>query len=59
MLLRQTENMIMMAKEGSTKILNFITPGQGLPVLGRYHIHHIMKMHWFFFTCKIFLPVSQ
>ena len=33
MLLRQTENMIMMAMEESTKILNnFITPGQGLPV---------------------------
>ena len=58
MLLRQTENMIMMAKEGSTKILNFITPGQGLPVLGRDHIHHKVKMHWVF-TCKIFLPVSQ
>ena len=38
----------MMTKEGSTKIVNFITPGAGVLVLGRGHISHIVKMHYFF-----------
>ena len=28
----------MMTKEGSTKVINFMTPGAGLLVLGRGHI---------------------
>ena len=31
--------------EASTKIVNFMTPGPGVPVLGCGHIGHIMKMH--------------
>ena len=38
----------MMTNEGSTKIVNFMTPGVGVLVLGRGHISHIEKMHYFF-----------
>ena len=37
----------MMAKEGSTKIVNFMTPGAGVLVLGRGHISHIVKMRYY------------
>ena len=47
-LIRQTKYIVMMTKEGSTKIVNFMTPGAGVLVLGRGHISHIMKMHYFF-----------
>ena len=33
----------MMTKEGSTKIINFMTPGAGVLMLGRGHISHIVK----------------
>ena len=36
----------MMIKEGSTKIVNFMTPGPGVLVQGRGHISHVMKMHY-------------
>ena len=39
---------VMMTKVGSTKIVNFMTPGAGVLVLGRGHISHIVKMHYFF-----------
>ena len=38
----------MMAKEGSTKIVNFMTPGAGVPVLGRGNKSNIVKMHYFY-----------
>ena len=38
----------MMKKEGSTKIVHFMTPGAGVLVLGCGHISHIEKMHYFF-----------
>ena len=38
----------MMTKEGSTKIVNFMTPRAGVLVLGPGHISHIVKMHYFF-----------
>ena len=34
--------------EGSTEIVNFMTPGARILVLGRGHISHKMKMHYFF-----------
>ena len=34
----------MMTKEGSTKIVNFMTPGAGVLVLGHGHISHIVKI---------------
>ena len=43
---RQTNNIVIMTKEGSTKIVNFMTPRAGVFVLGR--ISHIVKMHFFF-----------
>ena len=38
----------MMTKEGSTKIVNDMTPGTGVLVLGHGHISYIVKMHYFF-----------
>ena len=38
----------MMTTERSTKIVNFMTPGAGVLVLGRGHISHIVKMHYYF-----------
>ena len=35
---RQTEYIVMMSKEASTKIVNFMTPGAGVPVMGCGHI---------------------
>ena len=37
----------MMTKEGSTKIVNFMTPRAGVLVLRCGHISHIVKMHYF------------
>ena len=34
---RQTKCILMMTKEGSTKIVNFMTTGTGVLVLGRGH----------------------
>ena len=39
----------MMTKEGFTKIVNFMTPGAVVLVLGRDRISHKRKMHYF---CK-------
>ena len=44
-LIRQTKYVVMMTKEGSTKIVNFMTPEAGVLVLGRGHISHIVKLH--------------
>ena len=41
----QTKYVVMMNKEGSTKIVNLMTPGAGILVLGFGHISHIVKMH--------------
>ena len=38
----------MITKEWSTKIVNFMTPGAGVLVLGCGYISHIVKMHNFF-----------
>ena len=47
-LIRQTRYVVMMTKKGSTKIVNFMTPGSGVGVLGRVHLSHKVKMHYFF-----------
>ena len=44
-LIRQTKYVVMITKEGSTKIVNFMTPGAGVLVLGCGHISHIVTMH--------------
>ena len=46
-----------MTKEGSTKIVNFMTPGAEVIVLGHGHMSHIVKMHYSFF--KNFLLYSK
>ena len=38
----------MITSEGSTKIVNIMTPGAGVLVLGRGHICHKVKLHYFF-----------
>ena len=53
--IRQTKYIVMMTKERSTKIVNFMTPGAGVLVLGRGHISHIMKMHYFFKNLLLYL----
>ena len=47
-LIRLTKYVVMMTKEGSSKIVNFMTPRVGVLVLGRGHINHGVKMHYFF-----------
>ena len=37
---RQTKCIVMMTKEGSTKIVNFMNPGAGVLMLGRGHISY-------------------
>ena len=38
----------MKTMEGSTKIVNFMTPGAGVLVLGRGHISYRVKMYYSF-----------
>ena len=38
----------MMIKESFTKIVNFMTLGAGVHVLGHGNISHIVKMHYFY-----------
>ena len=44
---RQTKCIVMIAQEGSTKIVNFMTPRAGVLVLGPGHISHLVKMNYF------------
>ena len=44
--IRQTEGIVMMSKEGSTKTVNFLIPRAGILVLGRGQISHLV--HYFF-----------
>ena len=37
-LIKQTKYIVTLTKEGSTKIVNFLTPGAGVLVLGHDHI---------------------
>ena len=46
----------MMTKEGYTKIVNFMTPVEGVLVLGRVHISYIVKIHY---SVKNLLLFSQ
>ena len=42
----QINYMVMKTKEGSTKIVNFITPGAGVLKLERGLVSHILKVHY-------------
>ena len=46
----------MITKEGYAKIVNFMTPGAGVFVLGCGHLSHIVKMHYFFKKSSSLLP---
>ena len=46
----------MMSKEGSTKIVNFMTPGARVLVLGCGHISHIVKMNYSFKNLLLHSP---
>ena len=46
-LFQQTKYIVMVTKEGSIKIVNFMTPKAGVLVVGRGHLSHIVKMHYF------------
>ena len=46
--IKQSKYIIMMIKKGFSKVVNFMTPGAGVLVLGRGHISLIVKMHYFF-----------
>ena len=47
---------VMMTKDGSTKIINFMIHGAGVLVQGRGHISDIVKLHYVF---KILLLYFQ
>ena len=47
-LITQTKYVVMMTNERSTKTVNVMTRGTGVLVLGRGHISHIVKLHYFF-----------
>ena len=46
----------MMSKEASTKIVNFMTPGTGVSVMG---CGHIVKMHYFFKNLLLYSCASS
>ena len=46
--IRQTKCIVMMTKEGCTKVVNCMTPKAEVLVLECGHISHILKMHYFF-----------
>ena len=46
-----------MLKEGSTKILNFMTPRAGVLVLGCGYMSHIVKMHYFFKNLLLYIQL--
>ena len=57
----QTKYIVMMNKEGSTIIVTFMSPGAGVLVLGRGHIHvsYLVKMHYYIIKCSFLLPVMD
>ena len=47
-------SIVMMTKEGSTKIVNFMTSGPRVLVLRHCHISHIVNKHYFFINLLIY-----
>ena len=56
---RQTKCIVIMIKDGSTKIVNFMTPVAGVLVLGHGHLIQMMKMHFFFKNFSLLLGIDQ
>ena len=48
--------LVMMTKEGSTKIVNCMTPGIGVLVLRCDHISYIVRIHYYI---KIIFPTPR
>ena len=46
----------MMTDEWFTKIVNFMTPGVGFPLLRCGHINYMVKIHYFFKKNSSLLP---
>ena len=44
----QIKYIVMMTKEGATKIVNRMIPGAGILALGCGHISYILKMHYLY-----------
>ena len=44
----------MKTKDGSTKIVNFMTPVAEVLALGRGHLSHIVKMHYSFKNLRLY-----
>ena len=51
---KQTKCIMIITKEGSIKIVNFMTAGAMVPVLGRSHVSHIVKLHYFLKNCVLY-----
>ena len=51
---RKTKYIVMITKEGSTKIVNFMTSGAEVFVLGCVHVSYVVKMHYFFKNLLLF-----
>ena len=45
--IRQTKYITILTQGDSNEIINVINPGAGVLVLGRGHMVHIVKMHYF------------
>ena len=45
---KQIKCIVMVTKEGSTKIINFMTPGAGVLVRGHDYISNLVNMNYFF-----------
>ena len=56
---RQKKCIVMMTKEGSTQIDNFMTSGAGVLALGRGHISHIVNMHYSFLKSSFLRCIDQ
>ena len=55
----QTTSIVIIIKEGSSKIVNSMTPGADVLVLGRGHVSHIVKVHDFFEKSSLLPGIHQ
>ena len=53
-LLRQTQYIEMMTREGPTKTVDFVTPGAMFLVPVRGHTSHVLKIHHFFHSLFLY-----
>ena len=58
-LIRQTKYVVMMTKEGSTKIVKFMTPGVGVSYARAWPYKSYSKLHYFFKKSSLFPGIDQ